>query len=136
MNNFKGFINILWGWSILWETNFKMWNHRSNLIKYVPNIFNLYFLADIPTAYTDLDRIFPMFSLMALDFIKRDLYFYVILSIDRNDPHILLCFFWKLMTTWRIWDCINDIRNCENFHHPIYHNQFSFQKEVTQFHIW
>ena len=47
---FKTFTNILWCGRFLWETNFKMWSYRSDLIKYGSNLFKIWSLLALPSA--------------------------------------------------------------------------------------
>ena len=41
LRTFKSKSNVLGGQKLCWEINFNMWKHRSNLIKYGPNLFNI-----------------------------------------------------------------------------------------------
>ena len=49
MSTLYSFTNILWCAKFLWDTNFNILNHRSNLIKYGTNIFNISPMVAIPS---------------------------------------------------------------------------------------
>ena len=77
-----------------------MWNHGSDLIKSGPIIFNICLLVDLTYSYTDIDLGVNTLNTIDLEFIKCALVYYGVFSIDRNDTHIFLSQFRKLMTGW------------------------------------
>ena len=88
-----------------------MWNHRSDFIKYGPNIFKICLLVALSSAYIDLDLGFSSLVMIVMYFIKSALIGYGILYIDSNDPNIVGSWQplevdnrWKLTTVWWIWD--------------------------------
>ena len=113
--DFKPWPMFFWYRRFLWETNFKFWNYRSDLIKSETNIFNIFSLVDLPYECTDLDLGFSTWILMAVDFIKRALICARFFSIDSYDPRNSFSLCWKLMNGWWIWYCISDIRDCKIF---------------------
>ena len=104
-----------WSYRFLWETNFNMWNHRYDLIKFGPNLFKICHLVALTSENTYLDLIFSTLSLVFLNFIKFYSVCDGIFLIDSYYPHIFLILRCKLMTCWWIWYFINDISYCKIF---------------------
>ena len=75
---------------LFWETNFKMCNYISDLIKSGASLFKIFSLVALTSAYTDIDFGFPPLGLMTIEFIKYTLIYDRLFPIDSYDSHIYL----------------------------------------------